>query len=259
MVESTIQANNCQLIIAGQNLSLLLYCYIYLSLFDICFFFNATETNQTCMYMQAWLILVTSRATSTTSTLKFASLATNKWLGIRVGNTSSTKVLVSFTAVFGSAEENSVFAGGCDEGELIKGKDLAACLEDTGTSGLGDAESDDSELGDFQESDIVGDRADKDSNFIFFTCHELDKFGEGERWAVHLGHEEASEDDFVEIRVCTAHQEAVELQGWYVDGSEIESHRMHIIISKREAVDTFMKSKTCEDRYIVETKEQRCE
>ena len=69
-------------------------------------------------------------------------------LGVRAGDTGGTKVLDRLASVLGATEEDSVGALGCLEGELVKGEDLAAGVEDAGVCRLGELEGADGELGD---------------------------------------------------------------------------------------------------------------
>ena len=65
------------------------------------------------------------------------------------------------------------------ESELIESDDLTTSGSNSLSSGLGDSESADSELGDLEESDVVGDGTDDNSGLIFgsykltFTKAEL--------------------------------------------------------------------------------------
>ena len=95
-----------------------------------------------------------------------------------------------------AAEQDGVRAGGRAHGELIEGEDLAAGLEDALPGSGGEAEGGDRELGDFDQTDIVGDGADDDDDLavaasvVGLLCDAR----EGEGRAVDLGEEEAVED-----------------------------------------------------------------
>lgn len=122
-------------------------------------------------------------------------------------------MLHRFTRVLRPTEKDGVGSSGGGEGKLIKGDDFTTGFQDASTGGFCDAQSANAELGDIVETDIVGDGAHDDGGLAFLALHEVCELGEGERRSVDLGHEEASENDLVEIAVGAANQEAVELQG----------------------------------------------
>jgi hypothetical protein len=166
------------------------------------------------------LVLVSSRATSTTSTLKLTSLATNIWLSLGSWNTSSSKVLHSLTAISWSTHEDSVGSSWCNQSKLIKGHDLSSSLEDSGTSSLGHTESANSELWHLSDTDIISHSSYEHSNLVFLSGHELNQLGQGQWWVVDLGHKQTLQHNLVELALCTALQETIELdqelQVWVV-------------------------------------------
>lgn len=71
-------------------------------------------------------------------------------------------------------------------------------------------EGGDREFRDCEEAGVIGDGAYDDEGalgglelFAGAAAGELGEAGEGEGWAVDAGHEEAAEDDFVEVGVGT--------------------------------------------------------
>ncbi len=69
------------------------------------------------------------------------------------------------------------------------------------------------QLGHLVESQVVGDGADDDSGLVGagLALHLADDASQRDGRAVDLGHEQASEDDLVELGAAAASQEAVQL------------------------------------------------
>jgi hypothetical protein len=72
---------------------------------------------------------------------------------------TEAEVLEGLTGVLGTAEEESVGTSRCPQGKLIDGKALTAGLLNTSAGSRGEAESGDGELGDLQETGVIGDSA----------------------------------------------------------------------------------------------------
>lgn len=124
-----------------------------------------------------------------------------------------TKVSDSLTRVSGATNNNGVLAGRSASGELVKGDDLTAGLENAGTGGLGDLESGDSDLGDLVQTSVVGDSAGNNNNLTLVILG-LDGAGDardGDGGSVDLGEEQRSQHNLVELGVGTAGEESVEL------------------------------------------------
>ena len=70
------------------------------------------------------------------------------------------------------------------------------------------------ELGDVEEPEVVGDGADDDGDLSLTTVllHVTDESGQRHGGSVDPGHEEALQDDAVELGIGTAGQEPVELE-----------------------------------------------
>lgn len=115
------------------------------------------------------------------------------------------EVLNSLTGVLGSTEEEGVASGRGAESKLIKGEDLTTGSQDASASGGGEAEGSDAELGDGQETVVIGDGADDDDGLVVgLLRHVGDDAGERHWGPVDAGHEEAAEDDLVEGRLSAA-------------------------------------------------------
>lgn len=127
------------------------------------------------------------------------------------GDTGSTPVLNGLASQFGTAEENGAGTGGASEGELIEGDDLAAGLQDAGTDSAGEAQGAHGELGDGEETGVIGDGTDDDGNLVLLALHVTGQAGDGESRAVDLAHEQSLQHNSVELGVGAASQEAVQL------------------------------------------------
>ena len=70
-------------------------------------------------------------------------------------------------------------------------------------------------LGAGEDPLVVGDGADHDDDLVLASglLHLAGDAGEGHRGLVDLAHEEAAQDDLVELGLGTAGQEAVKLEG----------------------------------------------
>ena len=162
------------------------------------------------------LSLEAAGGTTTTSLLELATLALDIGLGVLAG--THTEMLDGLTGVLLTAEQDSVGTGGGTEGELIKSDDLTASLQDAGLGGLGDAQAGKGELGDLEETVVIGDGANDNSGLAILTGHVTGNTGDRHRGAVDAGHKETLQDDLVEGRVRAAGEESVEL----LDGKKVE-------------------------------------
>jgi len=111
-----------------------------------------------------------------------------------------------------TTKEHAVGPSRVQLSELIEGDDLTARSEDACASSLGDTQSTDLEtLGALEHAHIVGDSAHDHSHLALLLAHELGKLGDGKWRPVVTAHEEALEDDFVEVGLGAASEETVEL------------------------------------------------
>lgn len=104
------------------------------------------------------LHLETLGASAATGTLELAALALD--VGLLVGVGTEAEVLDSLTGVLGATDEDDVGASGGTGGELVEGEALTAGLDDAGAGGGGEAQSADGELGNLEETRVVGDLGD---------------------------------------------------------------------------------------------------
>ena len=99
--------------------------------------------------------------------------------------------------------------------EFVEGHALAACLDDAGASGLGEAEGGDGDLGQVEDALIVSDGADNNGDPLLVGSEVLDELGEGEGRPVGSGRDESPEDGLGESRVGSAGQESEQLHREY--------------------------------------------
>ena len=94
-------------------------------------------------------------------------------------------------------EQDGVGTSGRTERELVEGDSLTTGLEDALLGGLGEAEGSDGQLGDLEETDVVGDGANNNDGLgvtVGSVGGLLEDAGEGNGRAVDLGEEKAVED-----------------------------------------------------------------
>ena len=127
---------------------------------------------------------------------------------VRVG--TEAEVLDGLTGVLGTAEEDGVGTSGGTHGELINGEALTTGGQDAGTSGCGEAKGGNGQLGDGQETVVVGDGSNNDDGLALDLLGSVlvgggaNNAGDGHRRAIDLAHHQAAEDDLVELGVGTA-------------------------------------------------------
>lgn len=121
---------------------------------------------------------------------------------------AETEMLDSLTRVLWSSEEKGVSTGWSSQGELVESESLTAGGDDASTSGGGELEGGNGDLWNSQETVVIGNGANDDNGLsvdlgLFVADKSVDA-GEGDWWAVDLGHEKSAEDDLVEARVGSA-------------------------------------------------------
>lgn len=153
--------------------------------------------------VSANLDLETTRPSATTGLLELAALGLNVGLLVLVG--TEAEVLDGLTGVLGTTKKEGVGTGGLLESELVEGDGLAASGSDAGTGGSGEAEGRNGDLGDVQETAVIGDSADNNDGLVLIAVLEVARnTGDRDGRAVDAAHEEAAEHDLVEGRVSAA-------------------------------------------------------
>jgi len=110
------------------------------------------------------LDLETSGRTTTTSLLELTAFGLNIRFLVLVW--SHAKVLNSLSGVLWSSKEESVASGRGSQGQLIESQGLSPSGKDARTSGSSEAESSHAELGDGQETIVIGDGADHNDGLV---------------------------------------------------------------------------------------------
>merc|ERR1719245_1905926 len=172
-----------------------------------------TTTENILIQRKDILLLVSSGSSSSSCSLELASLGSGEGLGVRVGNTGSSEMLDSLTGLAGSLKEQSVLASWGSQSQLVKSDNFSSSFQDSLASLLSDSKGTDSHLWDLEDSDVIGDGSNNDSDLVSISglLHVADQTGDGERGTVDLAHEEPLEDDLVELGLGSSGQEPVEL------------------------------------------------
>lgn len=163
------------------------------------------------------LDLETSRLPSSSTLLELPSLGSDERLLVLVW--AHTKVSYRFSSILGSSEENSVATLGRSKSELVQGQTLSTSSDDALSSSLGESQGGNGELGEFLNSDVIGDGSNDDDGLGWrrtswdttAVLGEVDQSRDRDGGLVDLAHEQSSEDDLVESRVGSSSQESVEL------------------------------------------------
>lgn len=111
-----------------------------------------------------------------------------------VGVRTKTEVLDSLTGVLGTTEEQNVGAGWRAEGELVECEAFTAGLLDASTSSGSEAKGADAELGELEETVVIGDCADDCADLALLSLgavlvgRDRNNLGERHRWGVDARH-----------------------------------------------------------------------
>jgi len=108
-------------------------------------------------------------------------------------------VLDSLSGVLWSSEKESVASGRSPQGQLIQSQSLPTSRENACTSGCGESESGNAELGNSQETVVIGDCANNDNGLVVGLFGSVrNNSGDRDGWTIDAGHEESAENDLVE-------------------------------------------------------------
>ena len=101
---------------------------------------------------------------------------------------TEAEVLDGLTGVLGATEEEGVGTGGLLEGKLIQGDGLAASGLKTAAGSGGEAQSRNGDLGDLEQTVVVGDGTDNDNGaLLLLGCVGYDAGqGHGRAVLIHL-------------------------------------------------------------------------
>lgn len=152
------------------------------------------------------------RAASTTSLVLTSSLGGGTDIRNGVLTMDSTEVLEDLTSAAGTLKQNSLATSGALEGKLIEGHNLTTSLLDASASRLSDVESSDGDLGDGKNTLVISDSSDDNEDGLgSLSFSVVGELLEGDGRSVGAGHNQAAEDDLVEVSLSTASQELVQL------------------------------------------------
>lgn len=155
------------------------------------------------------LDLETLGSSATTGLLELAALGSDVGLLVLVG--TEAEVLDGLASVLGATEKEGVGTSGLLEGELVEGDGLATGSLDASTGSGGEAEGSNRDLGDGQETVVIGDGTDNNDGLLLVALEVGGNARDGHGRTVDAGHEQPAEHDLVEGRVSAAGKEAVKL------------------------------------------------
>ncbi|KAL2274501.1 hypothetical protein FJTKL_03170 [Diaporthe vaccinii] len=115
-----------------------------------------------------------------------------------------SEVLDGLTVVLGATQEQGVGTGGLLKGKLVEGQGAAASGQNARAGGGGEPQGGDLDLGDLEQTVVVGDGADNNDRLLVVAVLQVGlDAGQGNGRAVDAGHKEAAQDNLVEGRVGT--------------------------------------------------------
>lgn len=118
---------------------------------------------------------------------------------------TEAEVLDGLASVLGATEKEGVGTGGLLKGELVEGDGLATGSLDASTGSGGEAEGSNRDLGDGQETVVIGDGTDNNDGLLLVAVLEVGgNARERDGGTVDAGHEQPAEHDLVEGRVSAA-------------------------------------------------------
>ena len=112
---------------------------------------------------------------------------------------SEAKVLDSLSSILGSSEEEGVASGRGSQSQLIQSQSLSTCREDACASSCSESEGGNTELGNSQETVVIGNCANNDNGLLVGLLRGIrNNSRDRDRRSVDAGHEKPAENDFVE-------------------------------------------------------------
>jgi len=125
---------------------------------------------------------------------------------------SEAEVLNSLSGVLGSSEKECVASSRSSKGQLIQSQSLTSGSNNAGTGSGSESESGYTELGDGQETVVIGNGANDDNGLVVGLLGGVrDDSRDGNGRSVDARHKKTAQDDLIEGRVGPAGQETVEL------------------------------------------------
>lgn len=123
------------------------------------------------------------------------------------------EVLEGLTSVLGAAEQEGVASGRRTQSQLIQRQALAASSDNTSTGGGSESQGSDRDLGDLEETVVVGDGADNNDGLVGLVATGdlgLDA-RERNRRAVNARHKQAAQDNLYRFQALEGHTVQVNL------------------------------------------------
>ena len=125
-----------------------------------------------------------------------SSLASMNYL-VLVG--TKAEMLDGFTSVLGTSQEQSVGSSWSPESQLVQSQSLTTGGNNASTGSGSETESRNTELGNCQESVIIGDGANNYDGLVVRLLRGVrNDSGDRDGRSVDAGHEKAAENDLVE-------------------------------------------------------------
>jgi len=122
---------------------------------------------------------------------------------------SGTEMSKSFSSL-GTSQKDGVLTSGGLKSELIESQSLTTSSDNSFSGLFGESQSADGELGEFEESNVVGDGGNADGDFIFSSLKVLGNTRNRDGVSVGSGLMESLEDSLVEGSVSSSGQELVQ-------------------------------------------------
>lgn len=121
-------------------------------------------------------------------------------------------MLNGLSVLVGSHEVNLLAFGGLHN-ELVEGEALTTSSGDASTGSLSESKSGNSQLGDSEDSLVIGDGGNNNGSLtlIRLLLVMLDELRERKRRSVHSGGDKSSQDGLVEVRSGSSGEESEEL------------------------------------------------
>ena len=175
---------------------------------------NRSDPSRNCLDLETTAL----SATATHLSLPVLVVAANVRLLVLVR--AHAKVLDGFARVLGASDQDRVRSGGRTLCELVESQDLTTGGKDASACGLGETESRDGELGNFQQSVVISDGTNNNDGLGAARCllcdttrvaGQVDDSRKRHGRSVDLGHKQASQNRLVESRIRSSGQESVEL------------------------------------------------
>lgn len=110
-----------------------------------------------------------------------------------------------------ASQEEGTSASWALHDELIEGKASATSLGDSCTGGFGEAETSNGKLWNIENTLVIGDGTNNNSDSVLLLAEVLDDLGQGKWWAVGAGSNKSSQDGLGEAGSGSSGEESEQL------------------------------------------------